>query len=149
MSNKKGRLTNMRRIACPTCHVKAQDYCVSVGLRGKTGGNTMRTSCHTARIVAAGLQRATKRTAFDRHKAGLRAWKTRLANRLAKEREIDHQFRDFVPSQSAETISRAKVLDTALTILEAGALDVTLNIDGVGEVHGTSTPEHFTLVVKR
>ena len=52
---REGNLTKQRAVACPTCHSPAGDFCKSVGARGKVAGAIMRTSCHNARITAAGL----------------------------------------------------------------------------------------------
>lgn len=54
-TTKVGNLTKQRGVACPTCHTPAGDFCKSVGARGKAAGAVMKTSCHNARIVAAGL----------------------------------------------------------------------------------------------
>lgn len=160
-------LSNYRKVTCPTCNAGPGNYCVSVGARGKEAGHTMTTSCHNGRMVAAGYparhtlseraaQAAKKggqgnhggRSAAVRKKQseGMKAsWKRRKA-----QQQTDNKLQMLAPTTWQLPMTITRLLTETLALLQTGAQQVTLALEGVGEVKGhTNDANFYTLLVKR
>ena len=162
IKNSNSKLGKQRSVECPTCHAKAGEHCVSVGLKGKVGGKLMTTNCHSQRIIASGqtppyqkrLSAKAKRplkpapaAKFDSTAAGKKAWKTRLARQRAK---IDEGFGDAIP---APRLSLHDLISKVLGFLDGSTSvnSISLSVEGVGVVtgHPTGDPKTFQLAITK
>lgn len=138
MKKSDSKQAHYRSVVCPTCHAAVGAYCKSIGIRGHSAGNIMGTSCHNARLVLSGDSprstrtnaKATKAKGWDRSATAKRAWATRRTNAQLKAAAARHQE----VTGPAHNIDITKLIQTAIDILEAGATNVKLELDGVGKV---------------
>lgn len=151
---KVGKLTVQRTVACPTCHSPIGEFCKSVGARGKVAGAVMKTSCHNARITAAGLPlrdfskshkpakpapmgSAKAKANKKRSEAMKLSWKRRKADALKG--AIASIPTPFVPTITHTRkdigITTPMFIQSVLNMLDAGAMDVTIELEGVGKIH--------------
>ena len=169
IKNSNSKLGKQRSVECPTCHAKAGDYCVSVGLKGRLGGKMMTTSCHSQRIIDAGgtpryqqlkgsklvtpkgsWKPKPAKPKVDRSAAGKRAWKTRLA-RQRKREKIDDGFAN-PPALEVQSLGDSSVLElvsAALNILSAERVhELTLH-SHIANIHATSAAGVITLTINK
>lgn len=136
------RLYKQRAVPCPTCKVKAGEYCLTLDK-----GQEMKTSVHVAREQASGLFRKGHNRPADygskrRSSAGRKAWLTRLAHEAERAAVLQANTAPKSEFSTYSDISREKLILTALNIvLDLGAKSVTLSQEGLGEVNVTRMGE--------